>query len=279
MHKLIDGSHEAIVMIAALDTVRQMELDPGLKGKLVPNRNSDYPISIKGLTVAYGKNTILNNLDLQIVPGEVVGIAGATGAGKSTLIKTVLGILPDYDGKVEVLGNEVFGTDKLLLSKGIVYAQQEPFIQTGTLRENLTLTVNADDESLEAALRKACLYGNDHLWINGLDTQIHEGGRNLSGGEKQRLSLARVFLSDSPIIVLDEATSSLDNKTEAQVMENFQKFVTDQTVLMIAHRLSTLKWANRVVVMDAGSIVQSDTFQKLSEEKGLFKDLISLTEI
>lgn len=85
MHKLIDGSHEAIVMIAALDTVQQMELDPGLKGKLVPNRDSDFPISIKGLNVAYGKNTILNNLDLQIVPGEVVGLAGATGAGKDLL--------------------------------------------------------------------------------------------------------------------------------------------------------------------------------------------------
>ena len=197
-------------------------------------------------------------------------------------MKTLLGLIPNYKGNFSVLGNEVLETDKDLLAREIAYAQQEPYIRTGTLRANLTIsdTTNAgmDDDDLKAALKLACL-DNDNLWPDGLDTKIHEGGRNLSGGEKQRLSLARVFLKNPSIIVLDEATSSLDNMTEAEVMKNFRDFSKDKTVVMIAHRISTLKWADRIIVMEGGEIIQSSTFQQLREEKGLFQDLLSVSEI
>jgi len=280
MHKLVDGSHEAVIMIASLDIVRSMDVDPGLDGKLVPihDTGAKVAISIENLKVVYGDNTVLENYSLNLHPGEVVGIAGPTGAGKTTVMKTLLGLIPDYQGSVRVLGNEVLETDKTLLSREIAYAQQEPYIRTGTLRDNLIIanTTNViDDDILNDALKLACINKAD-LWPDGLDTKIHEGGRNLSGGEKQRLSLARVFLKNPSIIVLDEATSSLDNLTEAEVMRNFRDFSKARqcTVFMIAHRLSTLEWADRVIVMKEGKIIQSSAFQQLKEDEGLFQDLI-----
>jgi len=264
-----------------------MDIDEGLHGKMVPSRDfgdSEAAVSIEKLGVTYGDATILKEFSLDLHPGEVLGVAGPTGAGKTTVMKTVLGLIPDYDGKVHLLGKEVLETDKKLLANEVAYAQQEPYIRTGTLRENLTIAATSisetkiDDDALYRALDLACL-NNPELWPEGLDTKIHESGRNLSGGEKQRLSLARIFLKNPSIIVLDEATSALDNHTEAQVMENFRDFSQDKTVFMIAHRLSTLKWADRVIVMEGGKIVQSSTFQQLKEEEGLFKSLISVSEI
>jgi len=170
-----------------------------------------------------------------------------------------------------VLGNEVLETDKTLLSREIAYAQQEPYIRTGTLRDNLIIadtTNKVDDDVLNDALKLACI-NKDDLWPDGLDSKIHEGGRNLSGGEKQRLSLARVFLKNPSLIILDEASSSLDNLTEAEVMKNFRDFSKARqcTVFMIAHRLSTLEWADRVIVMEEGKIIQPSAFQQLKEEE------------
>jgi len=281
MHEVVDGSHEAVIMIASLDIVRSMNIDPGLDGKLAPinDKGAKAAIAIENLEVAYGDNTVLKNYSLNLHPGEVVGIAGPTGAGKTTVMKTLLGLIPDYKGSFSLLGNEVLETDKDLLAREIAYAQQEPYIRTGTLRANLTIAdaknSGMDDNDLNTALKLACL-DNDDLWPEGLDTKIHEGGRNLSGGEKQRISLARVFLKNPSIIVLDEATSSLDNMTEAKVMKNFRDFSKGKTVVMIAHRISTLKWADRIIVMEGGKIIQSSTYQQLKEEKGMFQDMLSV---
>eukprot|EP00548_Thalassiothrix_antarctica_P010745 CAMPEP_0194159902 /NCGR_PEP_ID=MMETSP0152-20130528/78093_1 /TAXON_ID=1049557 /ORGANISM="Thalassiothrix antarctica, Strain L6-D1" /LENGTH=720 /DNA_ID=CAMNT_0038869531 /DNA_START=337 /DNA_END=2500 /DNA_ORIENTATION=- len=286
MHKVIDEMHESVIKIGALSAVRDLALDPGLSGTLLPQTgNNVRPLHAEGLDVTLGKdrdNRVLNELSLEIQRGSIVGLAGTSGSGKSTLLKAALGLIPNYEGSIRLFGVETKDLEKQALSHRIAYAQQEPFVLTGSLRENLLLAqphgldLQLDDASLFRALERACLGPSDFDWgSQGLDTHIHEAGRNLSGGQRQRLALARVFLQQkAELIVLDEATSALDNATEARVIAELHAHAADRTVLMVAHRLTTLRGANRVLVMDEGRVVQDGTYDELSQTPGVFRRLL-----
>jgi len=300
MHKVFDGMHEAVIKIGALSAVRNLPMDPGLKGKLHAKSGTEVmPLAATNLGVTFSRaggagadgnlvglqSRVLNNLCLDLQRGTVVGLAGTSGSGKSTLLKVALGLVPDYDGSMKMFGTEIRDLQKLELSQHIAYAQQEPFVLTGTLRENLLLTqpfgleetLTIDDAMMLQALDRSCLGPQHYEWAHGLDTHIHEGGRNLSGGQRQRLALARIFLQkNAQLIVLDEATSALDNATESRVIEELHAHAadTDRTVIMVAHRLTTLRNADRVLVMDDGCVVQDGTYTDLAQTPGIFFDLL-----
>lgn len=294
MHGVFDGMHEAVIKIGALSSVRDLPSDPGLNGTLgvkagmnvLPMEAKDLGVSLsRGGGEGVAQSRVLDGLSLDLRRGTVVGLAGTSGSGKSTLLKVALGLIPDYDGSMRMFGTEIRDLRKLDLSMNVAYAQQEPFVLTGTLRENLLLTqpsglddeLAIDDETMLRALDRSCLGPDDYDWAHGLDTRIHEGGRNLSGGQRQRLALARVFLQrNAELIVLDEATSALDNATESRVIEEIHAHAaeTERTVIMVAHRLTTLRNADRVLVMDEGRVVQDGSYADLSQNPGIFFDLL-----
>lgn len=321
MHQVVDQGHEAVVKIGALSAVRALEVDPGLRGSVMPRSAAAVPLRAQALDVWVGGEGhtssdwggdkrsgspsasgaqavhVLQNFSLEIRRGTVVGVAGGSGSGKSTLLKSVLGLVPDYEGSLQLFETEARDVDKAALAQKVAYAQQEPFVLTGTLRDNLVLAQPAagvepngiesqphlasfDDTALLRALEQACLGPGEHTWADGLETLIHEGGRNLSGGQRQRLALARVFLHrNAELIVLDEATSALDNAVEARVIEELHRHARahGRTVVMVAHRLTTLRRTDRVLVMEAGQIVQDGSFEDLAAAHGVFQKLLHAT--
>lgn len=320
MHQVVDQGHEAVVKIGALSAVRALEIDPGLRGSVMPHDAAGTPLRAHALDVWVGgvghtsseegklngsgseagtqAVHVLQGLSLEIERGTVVGVAGGSGSGKSTLLKSVLGLVPDYAGNLQIFEVEARDVHKAALAQKVAYAQQDPFVLTGTLRDNLVLAqptavlaMNGlasqpevppfDDTELLRALEQACLGPADHAWADGLETLIHEGGRNLSGGQRQRLALARVFLQrHAELIVLDEATSALDNTVEARVIEELHRHArtNGRTVVMVAHRLTTLRRTDRVLVMETGQIVQDGTFDDLAATRGVFQTLLRATD-
>jgi len=306
MHKVVDGGHEAVIKVGIMGPLRNLPTDPGLDGTLQPQMNCQWPLVADNLTLnrlgvgGNNEKVVLQNLSVNLNRGEIIGIAGPSGSGKSTLLKCALGLIPDYKGSLTLLGVEALEADKSALSHAMLYAQQEPFVLTGSIRDNLLATCNDttttntgyDDDDLILALERACLNPSSDFtdWkTHGLDTLIHEAGRNLSGGQRQRLALARIFLlldkDAAQIVILDEATSALDNVIEAKVIDNLENMVKKRNdgggnsnnkkmVIMVAHRLSTLRRADRVLVMDEGSIVQDGTYGQLENCDGPFRDLL-----
>jgi len=295
MHKVIDHTQEATVMIGGSAGIRNLPKDAGLDGWLFPSADTKDdtppppPIVASGLKVCLPSGgsrndatqdapvLVIRDLDLEVQWGEVVGLAGPSGSGKSTFLKVALGLVPDYQGSIELLGAEALSVNKEVLASIIAYAPQEPFLMAGTLRENLVTTPAHDrsDADLSRALARARLPLSD--FSQGLDTPIFEAGRNLSGGQRQRLALARVFLQRGVrLIVLDEATSALDNTTEAQVLVEIHSHAreTGASMIMVAHRLSTLRQTNRILVLDDGAIVQDAPFDVLEREEGIFRSLL-----
>ncbi len=218
-------------------------------------------IELKDVSVKVGENTLLSNVSFRIKRGEKVGIMGHTGSGKSTLLKVLCGLM-NYDGHEFFDGVELKRIRLKSLREKVVLLTQEPFVFLGTVRDNVIIAKeSASDEELWKALKLAkCDF------IQSLDQWIEEGGKNLSGGEKQRLSIARVFLKDPDIILLDEATSALDAKTEEEVLKNLMQTFRDRTLIMVAHRLSNIKLCNRAVLFEKGRLVKEGRPEEVIKE-------------
>ena len=162
------------------------------------------------------------------------------------------------------------------IAKKIAYVPQKPFIFSGTIKENILYGSNRDvsDEELIEASKNAHILLEIEKDMGGFDGRVSENGSNLSGGQRQRLALARVMLQSPELIVFDEATSALDNTNEAIIQRNIEKIFKNKTIIIIAHRLTTLKSADRIFVFDSGKVVQEGNFQSLSERKGLFQNFL-----
>lgn len=283
LHRVVDEGQEAVIAISAMRGVVELPDDVSLNGAQEVAIRGTSVAEVSNLSVNYHsdekqKYKALSSVSLSISRGDYVGLVGPTGCGKSTLIKVLLGLQPNFSGHVEVFGTNIHHLSKESLARSICYLPQDPYVVAGTLRQNLWLnsTIGSDD-NLKSALKQAC--APVEIWANGLDTEIHEGGKNLSGGMRQRLSLARAFLSLAEMLVLDEATSQLDSVTEERVMSEIAKKYTGKTVIAIAHRLTSLSDASRLVVMEDGAVVQEGSFQDLSGVEGVFAKLVQAYEL
>lgn len=219
----------------------------------------------------------LENINLRIPAKCMTAIVGQSGAGKSTLIDLVMGLMKPEHGEVLIDGKTLTDEDLLSLRSSISYVPQDPFLFHGSIRDNLSMI---DPEASEGQLWEALQFSSAAEFVlklpDGLDTIIGDRGIRLSGGERQRLVLARAILRKPSILILDEATSALDTMNETKIQEAIEKLKGEITVIVIAHRLTTIRNADQVIVLDQGKIVQSGDFVKLSaDNKGLFSRLLS----
>lgn len=235
---------------------------------------SDSKITINDLSFGYDDSRkVLNHISLSINPHEFIGIIGESGCGKSTLANLLSGKLTGYQGSLTFGDVEVNKANPKSLNEMILYIGNNAMLFKGSVRDNLLMAnAAANDETLNNALKQVNLY-NFLQTENGLDTQVNEKGSNFSGGQRQRLALARALLADRLIYIFDEATSNIDSESEADILSVVEQLTQTKTVIFISHRLANVKNANQIYVMDKGSIVQRGTFSQLSNTDGPFKKL------
>jgi ATP-binding cassette subfamily B protein len=217
--------------------------------------------------------TVLRDVSFTAEPGDLVGIVGPTGSGKSTLMKLLLRLYDPDSGSVRVDGNDVRDYSLASLRGAIGYVSQEPFLFSGTVRENIAYGTDATDADVEAAARAAAAHDFITNLPDGYDTTVGQRGVKLSGGQRQRVAIARVVLKDPQILVLDEATSHVDNETELLIQRALAALIEGRTTFVIAHRLSTVRAADHIVVLDDGEIVEHGSHEDLLGEDGLYANL------
>ena len=230
-------------------------------------------IAIKNLSFQYEERKIIDDLSLSIKKGEKIAFVGESGSGKSTLIKILLGLLKYNQGKVRLGDMELSGICLNNLYDRVSYLSQDAPVFDGTIKENLVFEKKVSEEQMLEALSEVQL---SHLVENlaeGLNTEIGEKGTCLSGGEKQRLALARLWFEDSELVILDEATSAMDNLTEENVMKSVMQKMKDKTVIAIAHRLNSITGFDRIILFREGKIVGQGTFEELLRTDAYFMNL------
>lgn len=248
----------------------------------IKNTNAPAPIdSLSGdITfddVSFGyeaKNTVLDHLNLDIKSGKHIALVGPSGVGKSTIISLIPRFYDVTEGAIYIGGHNIKDIDLGLLRKSIGIVQQDVFMFHGTIRDNIAYgDPNATDEAVVAAAKQAYIHDFINQLPSGYDTVVGERGVKLSGGQKQRISIARVFLKNPPIVILDEATSSLDNESELFVQKALDRLAVGKTTVTVAHRLSTIMNADEILVLEDNAIVERGRHAELLEKDGIYRKL------
>jgi ABC-type multidrug transport system fused ATPase/permease subunit len=259
-----------------LDVKNTIEEKPDAK----PIKEFNDQIQLRNVRFAYGDKVILDGIDLNIEKGKTVALVGASGAGKSTLADLIPRFHDVTAGEILIDGTDIrdLKLDDLRRLMGIV--SQEPILFNDTLYNNITLgTGGATLERVEAAARVAHAEKFISAKPEGYQTMAGDRGMRLSGGERQRVTIARAVLKNPPILILDEATSSLDTESERIVQQAINNLMKDRTCIVIAHRLSTVQHADEIIVLQQGRIVERGTHDSLLKEGGIYENLVALQQV
>ena len=248
--------------------------EPQYQGVSDPFKDRDtVGIEVRGLTFAYRDEPVLQGLDLTIAPGEKVALVGASGGGKSTLVQLLLGLYTAQAGTIRYGGVALQDIGLERVREHVAVVLQHPALFNDTVRANLCMGRERSDEACWQALEIAQLAATIRALPEGLDSMVGRSGVRLSGGQRQRLAIARMVLAEPKVVILDEATSALDAATEYALHEALGRFLNGRTTLIVAHRLSAVKQADRVLVFDGGSIAEDGDHQQLIAEGGLYARL------
>jgi ATP-binding cassette subfamily B protein len=232
----------------------------------------DSEIGLEGINFGYAEGKpVLNGISLCVPRGKVAALVGESGGGKTTLLKLILGFYPLWSGSIRLAGRP-YGSYTLEELRGLcAWVPQEPYLFDGTIRENISL---GRLSATEAELRTAAENANALKFILGLkdgfDSKVGQGGLSLSGGQRQRIAIARALLKDAPILLLDEATSHLDSRSEQLVQEALERLMRGRTSIVVAHRLSTIRHADLIYVMEGGRITEEGSHEELIERRGVY---------
>jgi ATP-binding cassette subfamily B protein len=238
-------------------------------------KNVKGSIEFRDVSFSYNDKTkVLENLNLKIEAGKVLALVGPSGGGKTTLCHLIPRFYEVTGGKITIDGLDIKDATLFSLRSNIGIVSQDVFLFAGTIRENIRYgRLTATDEEIEEAARRAEIHEMIMEMENGYDTQVGERGVRLSGGQKQRISIARIFLKNPPILILDEATSALDTVTEAKIQRSFEELSHGRTTLVIAHRLSTVKNADEIIVIDEDGVAERGTHEELLAKGGEYAKL------
>jgi subfamily B ATP-binding cassette protein MsbA len=229
-----------------------------------PLHQSPRTLTLEGVSFDYGHEPVLRDLDLEIRAGEVIGIVGPSGAGKSTLMSLLLRFYDPTRGQICFDGVDLRDLKLADLYDHLSAVLQNPFVFNATVRENIRYgRMSATDAEVERAARDANLHDEIMGLPQGYDTKLGLGGQDISGGQRQRLNIARALVKNAPILLLDEATSSLDSVSEVRIQQAIDRLMKGRTVIAIAHRLSTLRCADRIIVLHDGRIEAVGTHEEL----------------
>lgn len=251
-----------------------MEIPNLKRGEEVRDIKS-YDVEFKDVTFAYEESkNVLNNISFKANENELTAIVGNSGSGKSTITKLIAGFWNVSNGKI-LIGKTNLNELPLKQNMELVsYVSQENFLFNKTILENLKMAKeDASMDEIKEACEKASCYNFIKGLPNGYETIVGKGGANLSGGEKQRIAIARCFLKNSPIVLLDEATAYSDPDNESVIQQSIDKLIKDKTVIMVAHRLSTIVNANKIIVVDNGEVIEEGTHKQLLELNGRYKKM------
>ncbi len=283
IHRFIDEGHECSLKVADLLDLLEEPVDRSFRPVDVrePRIDGSVPLfEAEGLRVDYrtGDGQLkraLDGVNLTIYAGETIGVAGRSGCGKSTWLKVMMRLTHPSSGRVALGGVPIDSVSREAIGDLIGYVGQNPFVFSGTIAENIAYgREDATEDEIRRAARMGCIHDEIMAMPGGYNAAVAERGQNLSGGQRQRLALARVFLKNPPILILDEGTSALDNISERKVQRAIHAARADRTVILVAHRLSTLLDTDRIFVFDDGRVVETGDYDDLVRRGGVFTELV-----
>jgi ATP-binding cassette subfamily B protein len=283
VHRVVDETHESSLQVGQLlellaepvdasftpAAVREPRLVPGAPALVVEDLRVEYR------TDQGRRKRALHGTSLAVTHGETIGVAGRSGCGKTTWLRVLLRLTHPAGGRVWLGGVPLAAVSRAAIGRLVGYVGQSPFVFAGTIAENIAYgSAGASEDEVRRAAQTAFLHDEILAMPGGYQAVVAERGQNLSGGQRQRIALARVFLKNPPLLLLDEGTSALDTISERNIQRAIEAARADRTVILVAHRLSTLRHADRVVVFDDGRIVEVGPYDELVRRGGLFTELV-----
>ena len=264
---------------ASMDKANSIDNTPVMDIEGAELTPADASVEFQDVSFAYGDRTILDHVSLTVPAGSTTAVVGPSGGGKTTLCNLIARFWDVQDGKITVGGHDVreYKLDSLMKNISMVF--QAVYLFNDTVENNIKFgRPDATHEQVVAAAKAACCHDFILALPDGYDTVLGEGGGSLSGGEKQRISIARAMLKDAPIVILDEATASVDPENEAELQAAISALTKGKTLIMIAHRLNTVRNADQILVLSGGHIVQRGTHQELLAQGGLYADFVGVRQ-
>jgi len=270
---------------ASLDRIGHiLQTPPGIQDGPDPQSLTSIQsgIGFKGVGFRYEPDgeKVLTDIDLPLPRGSTLGIVGPPGSGKTTLLNLIPRVFDASEGRILFDGTDIRRIRLSDLRDLIAFVPQEPFLFAGTIRENITFDApDITEEALERALRNAALQDTIQELPRGLETVVGEKGVILSGGQKQRIALARALLREGPVLILDDPISQVDMETGSAIIQTIQSISRDRTVVIVSHRLSALRFADRIITLRDGRITESGSHEELMKAGGYYADTFRLQEL